>query len=67
MDLEHWYRCAVCGYLYTPQQVVALTQLEESRSAGEGTEGKCDAIHCRMKGCEGTLVPTDQLHPDSHD
>ena len=63
MDLDHWYRCTVCGYMYTPQQVLALTQLEKSRS-GVKTDEHSEAIHCRRKGCTGTLAPTDDPHGD---
>lgn len=66
MDLEHWYRCNVCGYMYTPQQVQALVHLLSSRSGGGDTavEDLLEAIPCRKKGCGGHLRPTDQVHRD---
>jgi hypothetical protein len=61
MDIDHWYRCSVCGYRYTPQQVVALLELLASR-AGESASQRHDPerIPCRKKGCEGLLVPTEE-------
>jgi len=61
MDIDHWYRCSVCGYRYTPQQVVALLELLASRS-GEATPASHDPdrIPCRKKGCPGLLVPTEE-------
>ena len=35
MDLDHWYRCTQCGYMYTPQQIQALRQLVEAREESE--------------------------------
>lgn len=66
MDLEHWYRCNVCGYMYTPQQVQALVHLLASRSGSDllsAGEVATD-IPCRKKGCQGHLRPTDQVHRD---
>jgi len=63
MDFEHWYRCTVCGHLYTPQQIHALIQLRESR-AGMSFDPD-DPLFCRKKGCTGTLVPTADLYRDS--
>lgn len=67
MDLEHWYRCNVCGYMYTPQQVQALVHLLTSRP-GEGDlvldDDAAAGIPCRKKGCSGRLRPTDQVHRD---
>src|SRR5690349_16657915 len=50
MDIDHWYRCSVCGYRYTPQQVVALLELLASR-AGESASQRHDPerIPCRKK------------------
>jgi hypothetical protein len=67
MDLEHWYRCSVCGYMYTPQQVQALIHLLASRSGGQDAalmDAIPESIPCRKKGCEGYLRPTDQVHRD---
>ena len=67
MDLEHWYRCNVCGYMYTPQQVQALVHLLKARSgSGDPTaqDSVPEGIPCRKKGCDGHLRPTDQLHRD---
>jgi hypothetical protein len=67
MDLEHWYRCNVCGYMYTPQQVQALVHLLSSRLGSSDAHVESavpDAIPCRKKGCGGFLQPTDQLHQD---
>jgi hypothetical protein len=70
MDLEHWYRCNVCGHMYTPQQIHALIHLMVSR-AGEGpVEGRGSAavaeppgpIPCRIRGCKGTLHPSDSKY-----
>lgn len=61
MDIDHWYRCSVCGYRYTPQQVVALLELLASRFAGSGSDRPDpERIPCRKKGCEGLLVPTKE-------
>jgi|GEM_PF-2360887 len=70
MDLEHWYRCNVCGYMYTPQQVQALIQLlasraSDSRDVDAALVGAVpDGIPCRKKGCGGFLRPTEQVHQD---
>ena len=66
MDLDHWYRCHVCGHMYTPQQVQALVHLMESRAGGapEGGPGSAVAmeltepIPCRILGCHGTIRQT---------
>ena len=60
MDLDHWYRCAVCGYMYTPPQVQALVLLFKSRS-GLKPEAPVapESIPCRKKGCTGMLAPTN--------
>ncbi len=63
MDLKHWYRCNMCGYMYTPQQVQALVQLLASRS-GEST-AVIEPIPCRKRGCEGTLAQTSDLYRDA--
>jgi hypothetical protein len=66
MDLEHWYRCNICGHMYTPQQVHALVHLLTSRAgeAGGGAPGPASAeplgpVPCRIKGCSGTIAPTE--------
>ena len=67
MDLEHWYRCNVCGYMYTPQQVQALVLLLAARSGDPDAAlggAALDTIPCRKKGCGGFLRPTDQIHQD---
>ena len=67
MDLEHWYRCNACGYMYTPQQVQALVHLLASRSGETGSafeDAVSEAIPCRKRGCTGVLRPTDQVHQD---
>jgi hypothetical protein len=63
MDLKHWYRCSVCGYMYTPQQVQALVQLLSSRSGTTIVES--DPIPCRKKGCDGTLALTSDMYRDA--
>jgi hypothetical protein len=66
MDTEYWYRCNRCGYMYTPQQVLALIQLHISRS-GEPESAPPDLtqppslIPCRKRGCEGAVVRTDSV------
>jgi hypothetical protein len=65
MDLDRWYRCTVCGYMYTPLQVLALMQLLTSRS-GQDPELPSDAVLCRRKGCTGTLAPTDEPYVPPH-
>ena len=68
MDLEHWYRCTQCGYMYTPQQIQALMQLLEAReeSAPRGPSFPTpDAIPCRKRGCSGRLVVTEEVHRDA--
>ena len=66
MDLGHWYRCNVCGYMYTPQQVQALVHLLASRSGSDllSPDEVATDIPCRKKGCRGFLTPTDQVHRD---
>ena len=60
MDIDHWYRCSVCGYRYTPQQVVALLELLASRSGESASNIVSERIPCRKKGCQGVLVPTQE-------
>jgi hypothetical protein len=67
MDLEHWYRCNVCGHMYTPQQVHALVHLMVSRAGGgdRGASGAGESpgpIPCRIRGCRGTLHPSDSKY-----
>jgi hypothetical protein len=65
MDLEHWYRCSVCGYMYTPQQVQALMQLLGLGRVGATPEDAgSGAIPCRKKGCAGHVRPSDLVHRD---
>ena len=63
MDHDHWYRCTVCGYMYTPLQIFALMQLLKSDS-GQEPEAPVppDTILCRKNGCAGPLTPTDELY-----
>ena len=68
MDVEYWFRCNQCGYMYTPQQVQALIQLHISRS-GESPEDSFpegpftlpSRIPCRKRGCEGAVLRTDSV------
>lgn len=63
MVAEYWYRCNHCGYMYTPQQVQAIVQLNASRSGGAGVEAGTppDQIRCRKKGCDGIVLKTDSV------
>jgi hypothetical protein len=63
VDLKHWYRCTICGYMYTPQQVQALVQLHASRSGGDVEQ--VEPIRCRKRGCDGTLKLTSDTFRDS--
>ena len=66
MDLEHWYRCTQCGYMYTPQQIQALRQLVEAREESELTRSNASADRpCRKRGCSGRLVVTTEVHRDA--
>lgn len=61
MDLDHWYRCSVCGYRYTPQQVAALIQLLATRTEESiPHDFDPDRIPCRKKGCAGILILTEE-------
>jgi hypothetical protein len=65
MDLDHWYCCTACGYMYTPQQVQALIQLARSRSETEEVEPvEPESIPCRKRGCPGRLAPSDVVYRD---
>jgi rubredoxin len=66
MDLDHWYRCTQCGYMYTPQQIQALKQLVEAREESE-PDGSYDStdLPCRKRGCGGRLVVTTEVHRDA--
>ena len=68
MDLDHWYRCTQCGYMYTPQQIQALMQLvqarEESSTVPQATGSPAD-LPCRKRGCSGRLVVTREIHRDA--
>jgi hypothetical protein len=65
MDTEYWYRCNQCGYMYTPQQVQALVQLQASRSGEADVSEKPPAapgtISCRKKGCDGVVLRTESV------
>jgi rubredoxin len=67
MDLDHWYRCTQCGYMYTPQQIQALRQLVEAREESEpGSSSSVSAdLPCRKRGCHGRLVVTAEVHRDA--
>jgi hypothetical protein len=66
MDLEHWYRCTQCGYMYTPQQIQALRQLVEAREESEPTRSSASGdLPCRKRGCSGRLVVTTEVHRDA--
>jgi hypothetical protein len=66
MDLEHWYRCTQCGYMYTPQQIQALRQLVEAREESELARSSASAdLPCRKRGCSGRLVVTTEVHRDA--
>ena len=62
MDLDRWYRCSICGYMYTPQQFLALLSLESPPE--RDTDETREAIACRRKGCSGTLVRTNVAYKD---
>ena len=65
MSTEYWHRCNQCGYMYTPQQVLALVQLQASRSGESDTTHPTStppgAISCRKKGCDGTVIQTESV------
>ena len=66
MDLDHWYRCTQCGYMYTPQQIQALLQLVEAREESEPDGSSASAgLPCRKRGCSGRLVVTTEVHRDA--
>ena len=68
MDLDHWYRCTECGYMYTPQQIQALLQLVAARGGSEsGDLSRAQPLDlpCRKRGCSGRLVVTDEVHRDA--
>lgn len=67
MDLDHWYRCTHCGYMYTPQQIQALRQLVEAREESEsgGSSIASAELPCRKRGCQGRLVVTAEVHRDA--
>jgi len=51
--------------MYTPQQVLALVQLQASRSSEADTtlpsSAPPGAISCRKKGCGGTVIQTESV------
>jgi len=65
MNTEYWHRCNRCGYMYTPQQVLALVQLQASRSGDSDTTvdptTPPGAIACRKRGCGGTVIQTESV------
>ena len=70
MEIRHWYRCDTCSQRYSPQQVQALLALENARAgvtAASAVEPATTVLHCRKKGCPGTLRPTDVRDRDGRD
>jgi hypothetical protein len=68
MDLDHWYRCTQCGYMYTPQQIQALMQLVQAReesSSALPAPGSPSDLPCRKRGCSGRLVVPREIHRDA--
>ena len=63
MEIEYWYRCNRCGYMYTPQQVQALIQLHVSRSGMLETDPGAlpSRIPCRKRGCDGSVLRTTSV------
>lgn len=65
MSTEYWHRCNRCGYMYTPQQVLALVQLQASRSGDSDTTVPTSTptgpIACRKRGCGGTVIQTESV------
>ncbi len=65
MDVEYWFRCNKCGYMYTPQQVQALIQLHVSRMGESPPPADPGAlpsrIPCRKRGCEGSVLRTTSV------
>lgn len=62
MTAQFWHRCDHCGYMYTPQQVQALVQLQVSRTGGgDVAEAAPSEIRCRKKGCDGTVRQSDSV------
>jgi rubredoxin len=63
MEHEYWYRCSQCGYMYTPQQVLALVQLHAARSgAPEPDPSELPSrIPCRKRGCTGSVLRTSSI------
>lgn len=63
MDTEYWYRCNMCGYMYTPQQVLALIQLHASRSGNPDPDPSAlpSKIPCRKRGCDGFVIRTSSV------
>jgi hypothetical protein len=51
--------------MYTPQQVLALVQLQASRSGDSDTtvdpSTPPGAIACRKRGCGGTVIQTESV------
>ena len=65
-NTEYWHRCNQCGYMYTPQQVLALVQLQASRSGESDATLPTSApsggpISCRKRGCTGTVIQTESV------
>lgn len=67
MHPEFWFRCAKCGYMYTPQQFQALAQLQASRTGEKETEllAAPERIPCRNRGCKGFLTRTESEYKEA--
>lgn len=63
METEYWYRCNRCGYMYTPQQVQAMIQLQVSRSGLPESDPASlpSRIECRKRGCDGSVLRTTSI------
>jgi hypothetical protein len=67
MIQEFWYRCAKCGYMYTPQQFLALVQLQASHTGEKVDEllAAPERVPCRNKGCHGFLIRTESQYREA--
>jgi len=62
-----WHRCMKCGYMYTPQQFLALAELRVSQS-GEKLDdllGAPERVPCRNHGCAGRLARTESQYREA--
>jgi len=64
---EFWYRCAKCGYMYTPQQFQALAQLQASHTGEKEADLLADPgrVPCRNRGCSGFLIQTEAKYKEA--